>query len=147
MTYALREKQQQLKIKQHKLIQDCVTRWDSTLSMIERVLEQRVAVCAVLVENRSDRTLLPTADEFNILEELASVLSPIKKATELLSGSKYATVSCMFPVLQQLLLNSLKTKEEDSPVLKSIKESITQDLSRTCTKRFADDDIIFGPKI
>jgi len=35
----------------------------------------------------------------------------------------------MFPVLQQLLLNSLKTKEEDSPVLKSIKESITQDLS------------------
>jgi len=82
MTYALREKQQQLKIKQHKLIQDCVTRWDSTLSMIERVLEQRVAVCAVLVENRSDRTLLPTADEFNILEELASVLSPIKTATE-----------------------------------------------------------------
>ena len=50
--------------------------------MIERVLEQRVAVCAVLVENRSDRTLLPTADEFNILEELASVLSPIKTATE-----------------------------------------------------------------
>jgi len=35
MTYALREKQQQLKIKQHKLIQDCATRWGSTLSMID----------------------------------------------------------------------------------------------------------------
>ena len=128
MTYALREKQQQLKIKQHKLIQDCVTRWGSTLSTIERILEQRVAVCAVLIENRSDRTLIPTPDEFTILEELASVLNP-KKATELLSGSKYATVSCMFPVLQQLLLNSLKMKEEDPPVLKSIKESIAQDLS------------------
>ena len=86
-------------------------------------------VWAVLIENRSDRTLIPTPDEFTILEELASVLNPIKKATELLSGSKYATVSCMFPVLQQLLLNSLKIKEEDPPVLKSIKESIAQDLS------------------
>ena len=35
----------------------------------------------------------------------------------------------MFPVLQQLLLNSLKTKEEDFPALKSIKESIAQNLS------------------
>ena len=35
----------------------------------------------------------------------------------------------MFPVLQQLLLNSLKIKEEDPPVLKSVKESIAQDLS------------------
>ena len=35
----------------------------------------------------------------------------------------------MCPVLQQLLLNSLKTKEEDSPALKGIKESIAQDLS------------------
>jgi len=35
MMYALRENQQQLKIKQHKLIQDCVPRWGSTLSIID----------------------------------------------------------------------------------------------------------------
>ena len=69
-------------------------------------------VCAVLIENRSDHTLIPIADEFTILEELASILNPIKKATELLSGSKYATVSYMFLVLQQLVLNSLKTKRK-----------------------------------
>jgi len=71
---------------------------------------------------------MSTTDEFTILEEIVSVLNPIEKATELLSGSKYATVSRMFPVLQQLLLISLKTKEEDSPVLKSIKDNIAQDL-------------------
>lgn len=128
VTYALREKQQQLKIKQHKLIQDCVTRWGSTLSMIERILEQQTAICAVLMENRSDRSLLPTSEEFTVLEELASVLKPIQQATELLSGSKYATVSCMFPVLKQLLQHSLKPKEDDSSVMKSIKESVAQDL-------------------
>ena len=71
VTCALRKKQQQLKIKEHKLIQDCVTRWDSTLSIIERILEQQTAICAVLMENRSDRSLLPTSEEFTVLEELA----------------------------------------------------------------------------
>ena len=59
--------------------------------MIERILEQRLVVCAVLTENRSNRTLILTPDEFTILEELASVLNAIKKATDLLSGSKYAS--------------------------------------------------------
>ena len=136
MTYVLREKQQ-LKIKQHKLIQDCVTRWGSTLFMIERILEQQTAICAVLMENRSDRSLLPSTDDFTVLEELVNVLRPIQQATELLSGSKYATVSCMFPVLQQLLKHSLKTSEEDSSVMKSIKESIAQDLAT----RYQDSEL------
>ena len=33
----------------HKLIQNCITRCGSTLSMIERILEQRAAACAVLM--------------------------------------------------------------------------------------------------
>jgi len=62
--------------------------------MIERLLEQRAAICAVLIENRSDHAVMPTADGFTISEELVSVLNPKEKATELLRGSKYATVSC-----------------------------------------------------
>ena len=81
------------------------------------------------MENRRDRSLLLSTDDFTVLEELVSVLRSIQQATELLSGSKYATVSCMFPVLQQLLKHSLKTSEEDSSVMKSIKESIAQDLA------------------
>jgi len=66
--------------------------------MFKRLLERRAAVCTVLIKNRSDRALMPTADEFTILEELVNILNPIEKATELLSGSKYAIVSCMFPL-------------------------------------------------
>ena len=81
--------------------------------MIERILEQIAAICAVLIENRSYRSLIPTAHEFNILKELINVLNPVKQATELLNGSK----------LQQLLLNSLKI------ALKSVKQTVALDLS------------------
>ena len=39
-TYCLREKQKMLQIEQHNLIQDCPTRWGSTLAMLKCVLEQ-----------------------------------------------------------------------------------------------------------
>jgi len=45
--------------------------------MIQRLLEQRVAIYAVLIENRSDYALMPTVDKFTIFEELVSVLNPI----------------------------------------------------------------------
>ena len=54
-------------------------------------MEQTAAICAVLIENRSDRPLMSTADEFTILEDLVGVLDPTEKSTELLSGSKYAS--------------------------------------------------------
>ena len=42
-TAALTAKQKQQKVTEHKLIQDILTRWNSTCSMLERLLEQKVA--------------------------------------------------------------------------------------------------------
>ena len=39
-TYSLRDKQAMLQLPCHELIQDCVTRWGSTLAMLERLMEQ-----------------------------------------------------------------------------------------------------------
>ena len=50
----------------HKLMQNCITRCGSALSMIER--------CCTY-----DCTLISTADELTVLEELASVLNLIKR--------------------------------------------------------------------
>ena len=45
---ALKEKQQQMNIPQHHLIQDVATRWNSTYFMMERLLKQRWSIYAVL---------------------------------------------------------------------------------------------------
>ena len=41
-----------LKLPQHKFIQDCITRWGSTLGMLTRPKEQQAAIAAVLMEGK-----------------------------------------------------------------------------------------------
>ena len=47
-TAALRQKQEQMNVLKHHLIQDVVTSWNSTFPMFQRLLEQRWVVNAVL---------------------------------------------------------------------------------------------------
>ena len=62
--YRFREKQAMLKFN-HILVQDCVTRWGSTLSMLEKILEQQAAIAAVLMEGRL-RHLMPEVNDWGI---------------------------------------------------------------------------------
>ena len=52
-TYKLHQKQKLLKLPEHDLVQDCITRWGSTLHMLERIQEQQAAIAAVLMEGRN----------------------------------------------------------------------------------------------
>ena len=65
--------------------------------MLERVLEQQRALYAVLMESKEKhvRALLPDAGEWDVIEDLISILKPISDATQVLSGSKYATISLL----------------------------------------------------
>ena len=42
--------QQQLGLKQHRLIQDEPTRWNTSYYMLEHLIEQRQAICAAEIE-------------------------------------------------------------------------------------------------
>ena len=55
-TEMLKEKQLALQLPQHKLINDCKTRWNSTYQMIQRFLTQRPAVLAALLDERIKRS-------------------------------------------------------------------------------------------
>lgn len=57
---ALRIRQQGMRLHQHQLIQDVKTRWNSTYYMIERLVEQRWPITAVL----SDSTVTKSSDKF-----------------------------------------------------------------------------------
>ena len=57
----LKAEQKLLDLPQHKLLQDCKTRWNSSYDMLERYVEQQAAVPAVSLAKTSrqmSRTLL-----------------------------------------------------------------------------------------
>ena len=74
-TYLLRDKQILLDLPQHELIQQCDTRWNSTLYMLQRVKEQQPALCSVLLESKDKAvcSLFPDGPEWNLLEDLVTV--------------------------------------------------------------------------
>ena len=104
----LKEKQIALKLPEHALISDVPTRWNSTVAMIEHVLEQRIAIHATLIEvKRTD--LYPKDDEFKDMESLMKLLQPFLKITETVSRNTFmhfATASS-FNNLTYLLLEKV----------------------------------------
>lgn len=102
-TAALTDKQKQQKVAEHKLIQDVSTRWNSTYLMLERLLEQRWPVTAVLSDpgttHRSDCDLDLTTAHWRIAEDIVSVLRPMVTLTELLSQDVNASLSATLPML------------------------------------------------
>ena len=126
-TYQLHEKQEMLKLPQHKLIQACITRWGSTLNMLQRLMEQQAAIAAVLMSGKV-RHLMPESDEWVIIEELVDILKPFHHATEVLSAEKYPTFSTVKPLLYKLLEKALQVNNGDTNTIKEVKKAIKNDL-------------------
>ena len=88
-TAALKKRQVQMNLPEKKLKQDISMRWNSTFYMIQRLLEARWPVVAVLsdesVTKRSDRFLDLRSEQWDPLQELSKVLEPIEIATVFLS--------------------------------------------------------------
>ncbi|XP_065891713.1 E3 SUMO-protein ligase ZBED1-like [Dysidea avara] len=126
-TYKLREKQELLKLPQHMLVQDCVTRWGSTLSMLQRLIEQQTAISAVLVEGK-DRHLMLESGDWEVVEMLVELLKPFQQATTVMGAVRYPTLSIVKPLLYKLLTKTLKITQGDSATSKAVKQEIKKDL-------------------
>ena len=98
----LGEKQQALGLPSHVLLQDVETRWNSTLDMIERVLEQQSAVCATLIDQKR-LVVMPQDSEFKILEGISKVIKPFRCITSQIFGEEYVTVSALKPLILYLV--------------------------------------------
>ena len=70
-----------LQLPKHTLIQECITRWGSTLHKIERLMEQQAAIAAVLMEGNM-RHLIPDSSEWSLIEQLVGILLPFQQATK-----------------------------------------------------------------
>lgn len=113
-SYKLKEVQQQMNLPLLALIQDISTRWNSELSMLERLLELRVPITVTLasLENAARNLDL---EEWTVVQEVIPVLKPLLLMTEKLSGELYPTMSLIVPLIRGLQ-KSLKKKETTTTV-------------------------------
>ena len=105
--------------------------------MLKRFLEQQQAICAMLLEDGDNRTLMPSTDEIATMEELVEILKHFYQATEILSGELYPTIGVVFPILNRFLTVLLVSDCNDKDIAKKIKEKIKQDL----ITRYQNDEI------
>ena len=119
----LRSVQEQLKMPQLKLIQDIVTRWNSTYLMLERIASQHEAITTTLCLLDKPQMCLST-DEKDVILQSLTLLQPFLQATEEISGEKYVSISMIIP-LTRLLLRSCSAGPNSL-----LRQNLVQELNR-----------------
>jgi len=133
---ALEEKQKQMGSKENSLIIDCETSWNSSYDMLERLLEQRLPVYAVLhdpaVTKMADaRSLNLTDHQLKIIEGLVPVLKPLYFATRTMCSELYPTVGGIYPILFRIINHHLAENAQDTPAVAKFKKQSYQVTPRT----------------
>ena len=133
-------RQKQMNVPEARLKQDCITRWNSTLYMIQSVLANRWPISAVLgddeVTKRDDRHLDLRNEQWDLLRELVEPLELIEVATVFLSQEFNVSCSCVYPIIDGLV-SSFHPCENDSSTIKNFKKV----LSAALKKRWSLDNI------
>jgi len=131
-TAVLASKQKLLQLPLHKLIMDVTTRWNSTLDMLDRYLEQQAAIAAALTspgmrQNARDIDTLDSSD-IRDAEDLVKLLKPLKTATTVLCDEKSPTVSLIVP-LKSMIQQSMAPNDDDSTAMANTKSTILNNIS------------------
>ena len=91
----------------------------------------------MFLEDRDTRQFMLSDAEISAAEELVAILEVFHKATEIVSGEKYATIGIVQPLLQKLLYHTLADNSTDKPLANRIKAAIKEDLK----PRYQDEHI------
>ncbi|KAJ8404610.1 hypothetical protein AAFF_G00334730 [Aldrovandia affinis] len=98
--------------------------------MLERLLEQRCPVTAVLSDHsytgKNECNLDLTTAQWNMAEDISNVLKPMVTLTELLSEEDNASLSVTITMLANLKRGHLAIAEDDSPTTKSLKAKLVE---------------------
>uniref|UniRef100_H3AH25 HAT C-terminal dimerisation domain-containing protein n=1 Tax=Latimeria chalumnae TaxID=7897 RepID=H3AH25_LATCH len=131
---ALKLKQQQQNLPQHRLLQYCKTRWN-LIDMFECLQEQRWAIAAVLSDGSftklaEARTLELMYDNWQIIEKLLPVLHSLTCATTALCGESEVSILMVYPVTATLLSKHLKPVPKESNEVTEFKTAVSKSLRR-----------------
>ena len=115
------------------VIQDVVTRWWSTYSMIERLLKLKDALKLLYSTHKVKKRL--SAAEWEVLEHVSTLLKPFMCVQKALEGEKYVTIS-LVPFLLAQLRTKLQAVPKNSPIAAVSATMLTQ-----FNQRFGDGSI------
>ncbi len=92
--------------------------------MISRVLANKKAIRRVLGNDKDTPHLVPSWQDVEVLECINNALSPLKAFTDILSASKYVTISVLKPILHRLSTVELAGQDSDPPLACQLKREI-----------------------
>ncbi len=138
-TAQLKTQQMKMSLPIKKLMLHSKTRWNSAFDMLQRLLENRWAVSAVLADPRSTKpqvakSLELSNDEWHVIESICPILDPVKLTTVMLSAEENVSISIVLPAVAGLL-ERMAIEDDDPDIVQLFKEEMQQQL----TARFQMD--------
>ena len=131
---ALKDKQMNMNVARHSLLQDVSTRWNSTYLMYERLMEQRWTIYAVIHDDNvtasTQKHLDLRTEQWDLLSQLVTVLKPLQVATTALSEDQNISSSLIYPVVNGLVKCHLKEDKDDMETVKQFKRKVSGELLR-----------------
>ena len=124
----LREIQQNLGLPQHRLIQDEPTRWNTSLYMMQRILEQKMAL-AVYATEKSIIQL--TSHQLDLAAKVVAALSPVEEVTKSISADA-ASISVIIPFVK--LLSKAFNDHQNDRGIRTMKSEMDLSLKRRFEK-------------
>ena len=130
---ALKKCQESLGKPPRKLQNDCATRWNSTFAMVECLFMQRIPVQAVLNDEQTTKpaqkkSFSLKSAQWDLMEHLIPLLRPLAKATTIMCGQAHVGLSFIYPVILNLVGNTLAANEKDSTISRTFKAAVRKQL-------------------
>ena len=110
----------------------CHNRWNSSLDMIESILDQRTALVGTFDALGDDAPVEFTNTEWTTMGKVKRVLKPFKEATEILSH-RDASISMAIPVVTTIMAGLEEESTDDRGVL-----GMKRDLTKYMRERFSN---------
>ena len=115
------------------------TRWNTTLYMLERMLEIKESI--TLYATQTGKVPLFSADDWDIIQKLVSTLKPFEELTRKLSDLQ-SSMSDVIPLILALVKLCAQRDDGTDSGLKSMRNKLSSELNRRFDKllNFNDDD-------
>jgi len=136
----------------HKLINDVPTRWNCTLAMFRRLVEQTPALLAMANDSTLSKAATTTIkncvynfEEHHFAERLIMMLDPFQKVTTIVSAEQVPSMHKIMPIIVKIE-RCMQVDNEDPPVIQKVKQIIqTEMASRTKDKELALTVCVLNP--